>query len=108
MLRARMLSDFVPASLQTAVAQEFATRYCPHSRAVFLARLAACATVFVVAALAFLLGGKYTVKRGLVASPYRAVAYALLAFTLGSVALVLYGLSGCSGPAAEGLIWDWP
>ena len=36
------------------------------------------------------------------------VAGAVLLFALGSGALVLYGLSGCSGAAAEGLIWDWP
>ncbi len=93
--------------LQVAVAQELSSRYCPHSSAVFLTRFWALFTLFAVAALALFLGANLFTKRPSGPRLY-IVAGALLLFAIGSGALVLYGLSGCSGTAAEGLIWDWP
>lgn len=90
--------------LQMAVAQDLMSRYCPHSKAVFLTRLCLLSAVPVVAGIVLLVAGRRTG-----APPaLRIAAYALLLFAVGSGALVLYGLSGCSGAAAEGLIWTWP
>ena len=62
-------------------------------------------TAFVVITLAvFFAARKRTASR----LPLYITLGALVLFTLGSGALVLYGLSGCSGVAAEGLTWDWP
>jgi hypothetical protein len=94
--------------LQTAVAQDLSSRYCPHSKAVFLVRSWALFAVFAAAALALFLAAYRNTKRPSGRRPLYIVAGALLLFAIGSGALVLYGLSGCSGAAAEGLIWDWP
>ncbi|MFY9719729.1 MAG: hypothetical protein WAK16_08790 [Candidatus Cybelea sp.] len=91
-----------------AVAQELASRYCPHGNAVFLMRSGAFFAVFIAGALALLLGARRGTKRPSDRTPLYIVAGALLLFAIGSGALVLYGLSGCSGVPAEGLIWDWP
>jgi hypothetical protein len=93
--------------LQIAVAQELSSRYCPHSSAAFLARFWALIAVAAAAALAFYFAANRAKGRP-GRAPLYIVAGALLLFALGSGALVLYGLSGCSGVAAEGLIWDWP
>jgi len=93
--------------LQMAVAQELSSRYCPHGKAAFLMRLCVLFAVFAAAALAPFLAARST-KRPSVRTSLYIVAGALLLFAIGSSALVLYGLSGCSGAAAEGLIWDWP
>jgi hypothetical protein len=93
--------------LQMAVAQELSSRYCPHSKAAFLIRSCWLFAVFAAAALALFLGAR-SAKRLSVRTPLYIVAGALLLFAIGSGALVLYGLSGCSAAAAEGLIWDWP
>ncbi len=90
--------------VQTAVAQEFSSRYCPHSKAVFLMRFWALFALLVAAALTLFL----TAYRGAKRPSLYVVAGVLLLFAVGGGALVLYGLSGCSGVAAEGLIWDWP
>ena len=94
--------------VEMAVAQDLAARYCPHSKAIFLLRSSALFGAFVAAALALF----FAANRRAMRSPRRTqlfiVAGALLLFAVGSAALVLYGLSGCSGTAAEGLIWDWP
>ncbi len=93
--------------LQIAVAQELSSRYCPHNSAAFLARFWVLFAVVAAAALAFYFAAnraKGRPGRG----PLYVVAGGLLLFAIGSGALVLYGLSGCSGAAAEGLIWDWP
>ena len=93
---------------EMAVAQDLAARYCPHGKTVFLFRVVAIFGVLLAAALALF----FAANRRPAQSPGRARLYigagALLLFALGSGALVLYGLSGCSGTAAEGLIWDWP
>ena len=95
--------------LQAAVAQEFSVRYCPHSKAIFLTRFwGITALCIAVAALLFFAGNRRKKSNASAAAALYAGACALLLFTLGSGALVLYGLSGCSGPAAEGLIWEWP
>lgn len=92
---------------EMAIAQDLAARYCPHSKTVFLFRAFAIFGVLLASALALF----FVANRGPQA-PGRArlyiVAGALLLFAIGSGAFVLYGLSGCSGAAAEGLIWDWP
>jgi hypothetical protein len=93
--------------LQTAVAQELSSRYCPHSKTAFLMRSCVLFAVFAAAALALFLAAR-SAKRPSVRTPLYVVAGALLLFAIGSGALVLYGLFGCSGAAAEGLIWDWP
>ncbi len=93
--------------LQMAVAQDLSSRYCPHNKAVFLMRFSALFVVFAAAALSLLLAAYRSTKRS-ARAPLYVVAGALLLFAIGSGALVLYGLSGCSGAAAEGLIWDWP
>jgi hypothetical protein len=94
--------------LQMAVAQDLASRYCPHSEAVFLMRSGALFAVLVAVALALFLAAHRSSKRPSDRTPLYIVAGALLLFAIGSGALVLYGLSGCSGTPAEGLIWNWP
>jgi|SRR5580700_4068910 hypothetical protein len=93
--------------LQMAVRQELSSRYCPHGKAAFLMRCLALFAVFAAAALALFLAARST-KRPSARTPLYIAAGVLLLFAIGSGALVLYGLSGCSGAAAEGLIWDWP
>lgn len=91
--------------LHLAVAHDFSSRFCPHSKAIFLPRFWGLFALFAAVALAvFFAARKCTSDR----MPLYIIAGALLLFALGSGALVLYGLSGCSGVAAEGLIWDWP
>ncbi len=93
--------------LRMAVSQDLSSRYCPESKAVFLTRVLALFAVFVAAALALFVANRR--KKGeSVPLMLSIVACVLLAFAIGSGALVLYGLSGCSGAAAEGLLWDWP
>jgi hypothetical protein len=94
--------------LQMAVAQDLSARYCPHSKAAFLMRFWALLAVFAVAALSLFLAAYRSTNRPSGRTPLYIAAGALLLFAVGSGALVLYGLSGCSGAAAEGLIWDWP
>jgi hypothetical protein len=94
--------------LQVAVAQEFSSRYCPQSKAVFLTRFWALFALLVVTALSLYLTAYRSAKRPSVRTPLYVVAGALLLFAIGGGALVLYGLSGCNGVAAEGLIWNWP
>jgi len=94
--------------LQMAVARELSSRYCPHSNAVFLVRFWALFAVFAAVALGLLFAANHRTKRPSGRTPPFIVAGGLLLFAIGSGALVLYGLSGCSGAAAEGLIWDWP
>jgi len=94
-------------NLQMAVAQDLSSRYCPHDKTVFLMRSWALFALFAAAALSlFLAAYRSTNRSGRM--PLYIVAGALLLFAIGSGALVLYGLSGCSGAEAEGLIWDWP
>jgi CHASE2 domain-containing sensor protein len=94
--------------VQMAVAQDLSSRYCPRSNVVFLARFWALFAVFAAAALAMFLAASCSMKRPSNRTPLYIVAGASLLFAIGSGALVLYGVSGCSGAAAEGLIWDWP
>ncbi len=94
--------------LQIAVAQELSSRYCPHSSAAFLARFWALFAVVAAAALGLYFAANRIAKGTSGRAPLYIVAGGLLLFAIGSGALVLYGLSGCSGAAAEGLIWDWP
>jgi len=94
--------------LQMAVAQDLSSRYCPHSKAVFLIRFWALFAVFTAAALSLFFAAYRSTKRPAGPAVLHIVAGALLIFAIGSAALVLYGLSGCSGAAAEGLIWNWP
>jgi hypothetical protein len=94
--------------LQMAVAVDLSSRYCPHSKAVFLVRVCAIFAVFAAAALALFFAANRSTKRPSRRTALYIVAGGLLLFAIGSAALVLYGLSGCSGAAAEGLIWDWP
>jgi hypothetical protein len=89
--------------LQASVAADLSARYCPHSGSAFLTRFWALFALFVaVSAMLFLVAGRR--KKTVLCI----VACALFLFAIGSGAWVLYGLSGCSGPAAEGLIWDSP
>ena len=91
--------------LYLAVAQDLASRYCPYSKAIFLTRVSWLFALFAAVALAVFVAAR---KRSSNRMPLYIIAGALLLFAIGSGALVLYGLSGCSGTAAEGLIWDWP
>jgi hypothetical protein len=94
--------------LQVAVAQDFSARYCPHSKADFLMRFWALFALFVAVALALFLTAYRNAKHPSRQTLLYIAAGAILLFAIGGGALVLYGLSGCSGVAAEGLIWDWP
>lgn len=94
--------------LQMAVAQDLSSRYCPYSKAVFLMRFWALFAGFAAASLALFLAARRSTKRSSSRAQLYIVAVALLLFAIGSGALVLYGLTGCSGAAAEGLIWSWP
>jgi hypothetical protein len=94
--------------VQVAVAQELSSRYCPYSKAAFLMRFCALFAAVVSAALALFFVAYRGTKRPSDRTPLYILAGVLLLFAIGSGALVLYGLSGCSGAAAEGLIWDWP
>jgi hypothetical protein len=94
--------------LQMAVAQELSSRYCPHSKAVFLTRSWALFAIFAAAGLSLFFAAYRSRKRSPAQTPLYVVAGAFFLFAIGSGALVLYALSGCSGTAAEGLIWDWP
>ena len=93
--------------LRMAVSQDLSSRYCPDDKTVFLTRGLALFAFFVAVALA-LFFANHRKKGGSVPLPLSIMACALLAFAIGSAALVLYGLSGCSGAAAEGLLWDSP
>ena len=95
-------------SLQMAVAQDLSSRYCPHTKTIFLTRFWAMFAVFAAAALALFLAARRSTKRESRRTALYLVGGSLALFAIGSGALVLYGLSGCSGVAAEGLIWDWP
>jgi hypothetical protein len=64
--------------------------------------------VFAAAALSLILAAYRSKKSPSGRTPLYIIAGTLLFFAIGVGALVLYGLSGCSGAAAEGLIWDWP
>ena len=90
--------------LQMAIAQDMASRYCPYSKTVFLTRFWMLLAVLLAVGVVLLIGGRRTGAPPALRIP----AYAVLLFAVGSGALVLYGLSGCSGAAAEGLIWSWP
>ena len=92
--------------LHIAIAQEFSSRYCPHSVALFLTRFWALFALFAVAALVGFARARARNSNG--SRLYTLIAGGVLLFAIGSGALVLWGLSGCSGPAAEGLTWDWP
>jgi hypothetical protein len=93
---------------EMAVAQDLAARYCPHSTSAFSLRLGAIVAAFVAGALVlFSIANRYP-KQSLRRTQLYVAAGAVLLFAIGSGALVLYGLSGCSGVAAEGLIWNWP
>lgn len=94
--------------LRMAVAQDLSTRYCPLDKAVFLTRFGALVAFFVAAALALFFVANRAKKGGAVPPLPHIVACVFLAFAIGSGALVLYGLSGCNGAAAAGLLWDWP
>jgi hypothetical protein len=94
--------------LRMAVSQDLSSRYCPDSKAVFLTRVLALFAVFAALALSLLFVTNRRKKGGSVSPLPYIVACAVLAFAIGGGALVLYGLSGCSGAAAEGLLWDWP
>ncbi|HEU5480666.1 MAG TPA: hypothetical protein VFU90_12560 [Candidatus Tumulicola sp.] len=99
---------FAVDSLQAAIAQDLSSRYCPHSKALFLMRFWALFAVVAAAGLtAFFAAIRQRNRTPDRTSPY-VIAGTVLLFAIGSGALVLYGLSGCSGAAAEGLIWDWP
>ncbi|MBV8343763.1 MAG: hypothetical protein JO190_02090 [Candidatus Eremiobacteraeota bacterium] len=91
--------------LHAGVAADFSSRYCPLSTALFLARFWALLSPVVAIALAALLAAS---MRAYQRMPLIIVAGAFVLFALGVAALVLYGLSGCSGAPAEGLTWDWP
>lgn len=93
---------------QMAVAQDLSARYCPHSKLVFLARLCAIVAGLAVAGLAAFLAAHRGRKRSSSRTALYALAAVVLLFAIGTAALVLYGLSGCSGLPAEGLTWDWP
>jgi len=94
--------------LQVAVAQDLSSRYCPHSKAAFLAKLWALFAVFLATTLALFIAANRSTKRPSGRMALYIVAGGLLLFAIGGCALILYGLSGCSGAASEGLIWDWP
>jgi hypothetical protein len=94
--------------LQAAVAQDLSSQYCPHSKAVFLTRVLAIFVIFLATASALFFAANATTKRRSRRITLYIVAGGLLLFAIGGAALVLYGLSGCSGAAAEGLIRDWP
>lgn len=93
---------------EMAVAQDLAARFCPHSKAVFSLRVCAIFGGFIAAALVLFAAANRYPKQSLGRTQLYLAAGALLLFAIGSGALVLYGLSGCSGTAADGLIWDWP
>ncbi|HET6276685.1 MAG TPA: hypothetical protein VFE16_12215 [Candidatus Cybelea sp.] len=92
--------------VQSAVSQELSSRYCPFSKTVFLTRFWTLFALLLVAA--FVIVAIARRRRQGASDPLQIVAGVLLLFAIGSGALVLYGLSGCSGAAAAGLIRDWP
>lgn len=94
--------------LRMAVSQDLSSRYCPDDKTVFLTRGLALFAFFVAVTLALFFIPNHRKKGGSIPLPLCIIACALLAFAIGSAALVVYGLSGCSGAAAEGLLWDWP
>jgi len=94
--------------LYEVLAKDLASRYCPVDRSVFLGRLGISFAVFASIALlllAFATFGKQSSQRK--ALTYL-VACAVAVFAIGSGALVIVGLSGCSGAYQAGLTWDWP
>lgn len=94
--------------LQVAVSQDLSSRYCPQSTALFLTRFWALFALLVAAALMLFFAAGRKAKGGSAAPLLHIAACVLLAFAIGGGALVLYGLSGCSGAAAAGLLWEWP
>jgi hypothetical protein len=94
--------------MNAAVAQELSSRYCPYSMAVFLTRFWMIFAILTAVALALFVAANRSRKHSSGNAALYVVAGALLLFAIGSGALVLYGLAGCSGAAAAGLIWDWP
>ena len=93
---------------QMAVAQDLSARYCPHSKLLFLTRMCAIVAGLAVVGLAAFLAAYRGRERSSSRTALYALAAVVLLFAIGIAALVLYGLSGCSGPPAEGLTWDWP
>jgi hypothetical protein len=94
--------------LEVSIGQDFAARYCPHSKAIFMMRFGTLFAVFVIVALVLLIAARRRATRGFAPSTLYVFGCGLLVFAIGSAVLILYGISGCSGVAAEGLIWDWP
>jgi hypothetical protein len=94
--------------VEMVVAGDLSSRYCPRSKGAFLLRVLVVAGMVFGAALMLF----FAANRGRKQSARRAqlliVAVALLLLGIGGIALVLFGLSGCRGTAAEGLIWNWP
>lgn len=94
--------------LTIAVAQDLSSRYCPHSKSVLMMRGLAIFAPLVLIALVLLFVANRAAKDGRPSPLLRLAAYALLLFAIGSAALVAFGLTGCVGTPAEGLIWEWP
>jgi hypothetical protein len=94
--------------LLQAVAHDLSYRYCPYSKTVFATKSLVLAAFFAAVALVVFVAARRRSKTGSGAYSLYVMAGAVLLFAIGSGALVLYGLGGCSGPPAEGLIWDWP
>jgi hypothetical protein len=94
--------------LTIAVAQDLASRYCPHSKTVLMMRGVAVFVPIVLIALALLFAANRRERKGSLSTLLRLAGYALMLFAAGSAALVIFGLTGCTGTPAEGLIWEWP
>lgn len=94
--------------LQMAVARDLSSRSCPHSNTAFLSRLVVLFAAFVAVAVSLFYSANRSATRPWARASQLVAAAVVLLFAIGGGALVLYGLSGCSGTPAEGLIWDWP
>ncbi|HEV3153705.1 MAG TPA: hypothetical protein VGZ02_07885 [Candidatus Baltobacteraceae bacterium] len=91
-----------------SIAQEFAARYCPQDKGVFLTRFWIMFAFAAVVALCVFFAAQRRRNRGLSAARLSIFASVVFLFAIGGAALILYGLAGCTGPAAAGLTWDWP
>lgn len=94
--------------LYVAVADDLSSRYCPVDRTLFLGRLGFLFAAFACIAVLLFLFARFS--RGNASRKELAyiAACAVAAFAIGSGALVIFGLSGCSGATQAGLTWDWP
>lgn len=99
---------FAVDPLYVSVVNDLSSRYCPLDRTIFLTRLGILLAALACIALLFFSFAKFRRQNAQRKELAYIAACAVAAFAIGVGALVLVGLSGCSGATQAGLTWDWP